>query len=194
MSFISNENKQKVMDTALTLFQEKGVEEVSVREICEAAGVPRSSFYTIFSGKEDILAAQVENVKMDFESMMPAFLQASSDFERIWFLTDAYIKLAVQFGPNMTKAALKMELEGRLNFLGFIESFNDWLITLIGNCQKNGIIGNPSDPADLLRIQLDLSKGVLLDWARNDGSYDIEDRIRQSFYRLLLVPEEYQLS
>ena len=39
----------------MELFRENGYSGVTVRDICASSGVPSSSFYTVFSGKDDIL-------------------------------------------------------------------------------------------------------------------------------------------
>lgn len=47
--------KQKIMETAINLFAEKGYSEVSVREITRAVGIKESSLYNHFNSKQQIL-------------------------------------------------------------------------------------------------------------------------------------------
>lgn len=51
----NSKNMKLIVDTAISLFKEHGYQNVSVNEICKSANIPRSSFYTIFSGKKDII-------------------------------------------------------------------------------------------------------------------------------------------
>lgn len=50
----SNETEERLLDTALTLFAEKGYEAASVREIIEATGVTRPVLYYYCSSKENL--------------------------------------------------------------------------------------------------------------------------------------------
>ena len=50
----TNDTEERLLDTALTLFAEKGYEAASVREIIEATGVTRPVLYYYCSSKEDL--------------------------------------------------------------------------------------------------------------------------------------------
>lgn len=51
--------KEKILDTALTLFSEQGYDAVSVGEIAEAVGIKPPSLYKHFKNKEDIFESCV---------------------------------------------------------------------------------------------------------------------------------------
>jgi AcrR family transcriptional regulator len=53
-------SRERLLESALTLFSEKGVSSTSVGEICEAAGVARTALYWHFGSKDDLLAAVLE--------------------------------------------------------------------------------------------------------------------------------------
>jgi len=82
MSSENSKNTDIIVNTAVRLFKEKGYENVSVQEICSEAGVSRSSFYAIFSGKSDIVVSMIDDVGLDFEKMLPSFIRAEYDLAR----------------------------------------------------------------------------------------------------------------
>ena len=53
---LMSERNTRLADTitqaAVALFHERGFDEVAVNDICREAGIARSSFYRIFSGKK----------------------------------------------------------------------------------------------------------------------------------------------
>lgn len=49
------ETKKKLLESALSLFKEKGFEAVTIEEIARRAGTAKGSFYTYFSTKSDII-------------------------------------------------------------------------------------------------------------------------------------------
>ena len=56
------DTRERILDSALTLFSEKGYGSVSVREIAEAVGIKAPSLYKHFSSKKDIFDALLEKM------------------------------------------------------------------------------------------------------------------------------------
>ena len=56
----SRETKKKIFDAAKTILQEKGYEALSIKNICEEAGVSNGSFYHHFKTKDDLLSYYIE--------------------------------------------------------------------------------------------------------------------------------------
>ena len=59
--------KDRILDSALTLFSEKGYDGVGVDLIAENAGIKGPSLYKHFKGKEDILEALIEKAESYYE-------------------------------------------------------------------------------------------------------------------------------
>ena len=59
--------KDRVLDSALTLFADKGYDGVGVDLIAENAGIKGPSLYKHFKGKEDILDALIEKAENYYE-------------------------------------------------------------------------------------------------------------------------------
>lgn len=65
----SNENKNKIIEVALKLINEKGFDNVSVSAITKEAGVSKGAFYIHFDSKEDLIVKQInlfyDDLKLD---------------------------------------------------------------------------------------------------------------------------------
>lgn len=55
------EKRQRIIDTANTLFYQKGFTATSFADIAEESGVPKGNFYFYFRTKEDLLEAVVQD-------------------------------------------------------------------------------------------------------------------------------------
>lgn len=64
------ETKQKILDTALNLFSQKGFSAVSIRDICKVVDIKESSIYYHFQNKQAIL----EELLQYFESIANGFM------------------------------------------------------------------------------------------------------------------------
>ena len=67
VSPMSNEGRntyvlEHLTDAMLQLLSDKQIEEISIRELCDAAGVGRASFYRNFESKEDILRRYINKI------------------------------------------------------------------------------------------------------------------------------------
>ena len=51
----SEEKKKAIYETAISMFEEHGYEQTTVRDICKNAGITTSSFYNFFGDKKGIL-------------------------------------------------------------------------------------------------------------------------------------------
>lgn len=56
----SKETKGRIFRAAKTILQEKGYEALSIKNICEEAGVSNGSFYHHFKTKDDLLSYYIE--------------------------------------------------------------------------------------------------------------------------------------
>lgn len=63
----SKETKEKILRAAKDILQKKGYEHLSIKNICEEAGVSNGSFYHHFKTKDDLLSYYME----DHPSLQP---------------------------------------------------------------------------------------------------------------------------
>lgn len=71
----SKATKARIFRAAKTILQEQGYEALSIKNICEEAGVSNGSFYHHFLSKDDLLSYYIE----DQPSINPALLDTPAD-------------------------------------------------------------------------------------------------------------------
>ena len=72
-------NTAKLMNTALLLLLEKKeIDNITVKEICEKAGVNRSTFYLHYETIDDLLLETIENLNKEFKTRF--FENVRADF------------------------------------------------------------------------------------------------------------------
>jgi TetR/AcrR family acrAB operon transcriptional repressor len=64
------ETRTRILDTAETVFMEKGVSRTSLADIADATGVTRGAIYWHFRNKGDLLNAMFERVALPMEGMV----------------------------------------------------------------------------------------------------------------------------
>ncbi len=123
-SSTANEAETKLLESALTLFSEKGYEGTSIREIIEGAGVTRPVLYYYFENKEDLftriieekfseLVGQIERAKYDHDTCAErlkaiiriAFQLAEENPEAVRLILQVFFSPPQQ-GPSLDRVAL----------------------------------------------------------------------------------------
>jgi AcrR family transcriptional regulator len=84
--------KQRILDSALTLFSAKGYESVTVAEIADAVGIKAPSLYKHYKSKHDIFEAIITEMDARYESKMSSMLMDGRKAERDM---DAYANISV---------------------------------------------------------------------------------------------------
>ena len=71
----SKETKERIFRAAKRILKKKGYEELSIKNICEEAGVSNGSFYHHFKTKDDLLSYYIEQQP----SIRPELLELPKD-------------------------------------------------------------------------------------------------------------------
>lgn len=75
----SRETKEKIFQAAKRILQKSGYETLSIKNICEEAGVSNGSFYHHFKTKDDLLSYYIE----DQPRIRPELLELPADVEGV---------------------------------------------------------------------------------------------------------------
>ena len=103
----SNENKNKIIDVALKLINEKGFDNVSVSEITKEAGVSKGAFYIHFESKEDLLEKQMRMFYDEFK-----LDDTHSKYERLEYFLDNSLKRIISGGLKMCQGWFSHSVTG----------------------------------------------------------------------------------
>ncbi len=82
--------KQLIIDAALELFSVQGFEATSVGQIADAVGIRKSSLYSHFKSKEEILSTLLESLSEEYEKNSP-LANSSAERNAAAFSTEAII-------------------------------------------------------------------------------------------------------
>lgn len=93
------ETRARLLDAALKLMAEKGMEGVAINEITEAADVGFGSFYNHFESKEAIYATLVESVFEEFADWVDRLTTGLSDPAEVIAVSVRYTLMRAQREP-----------------------------------------------------------------------------------------------
>lgn len=183
---------EKLKKVAIDLFKTYGYNNVSVRQICNAAGVPRSTFYSMYSGKDDLVIS-IYTVNLDIsEKKLEELAHTKNDLERIWAIYSQYIKLAMNVGTEVSAALMIIELNRNVGIYDAMKKVRRYTVALCQNCQEQGLVTNPWPAEQLIPMVSASLNNQVFEWCRCKGEYPLMKNARMTFEALLNVPEKYR--
>ena len=176
------------------LFRKLGYEKTTVNDICKEADIARSTFYLSFAGKKEIINKILSDARLDREDFFEDFISASNDFERMWILCNRYLTVAIEFGPELTGALLRLELMQELDILDATHKVDEWMIRLTANCQKSGVMLSPEPAETIAPIGVDIAYYSTYEWCRKAVAFPLRQVVRRRAEAVYNVAPEYRMS
>jgi AcrR family transcriptional regulator len=174
--------KQKLIDTTVELIKKYGADTLTVRSVCEEAGLSIGTFYHHFQNKDDLLMYFVREASFDnFVLETPLADVAGRVCELYMHLIDRYLTLGEEFMKSFYTTGNKAlsAYMGQEN-----GCFADG--TVMARCErelidarKQGFLKKDADPHLLSMDICTIVKGCVFEWALDDGRMDIAESLRR---------------
>lgn len=169
--------RDRIIQEALKLFQEKGISETSMADLEKAAGVSKGALYFHFSSKEDLALAALARARDLFKQFLEeAFAEGPPRKSLRKFLEKIYQKMEEDgFRTGCLFGNTAIEVANRESPIrDFLEeTFEDWkeeLATVLLQAQNRGCLSEEESPEDLaLFIIAALEGALLLSRLKKDG-------------------------
>lgn len=162
----SNKTKQRIMDTAIDLFTEKGYDNVSIKDICSNMKFGRSTFYYHFKTKEQILSEYYRSESAYNTENMSWILAAPNNLERAFRIQLAYERHVSSLGSDdaikhfITSSLLNSQGEYEASF----DKVKQLLIPVIEQAQIAGEIKSKIPSNKLCDLALQIQSGIILQY------------------------------
>jgi AcrR family transcriptional regulator len=157
--------RRAVIDTALAIIADRGIESLTMREIAQQIGVSRMAPYRHFENKAQLLAVLAqEGFEAMYASTQVAQSQTSADpLDRLQVVGVAYILYAVD-RPVHYRIMFDASLSNRTIYpplyQAAVKNF-DCLVEILTQCQQQGLI-RAGDPKQIAQINWSLVHGLSL--------------------------------
>lgn len=179
----SERTKEKIYQTAISLFIEKGYENTTVQEITEKSDVAKGTFFIHFPTKNSILTylgeQRLDVMKNDLEIELMSISSAKDQILKIFdFLAitneeDKKITklITLEILKNLYSPDLKNEIENLLELNSFIER-------ILKKGQKAGEFRKDFSPSQVADILIGMYFFILLKWLAEDGKISLVEEYK----------------
>lgn len=174
--------REKLLNTALELFLDKGYDNTTVNEIIKKSKTSKGSFYHHFRGKEELLfcvAYKFDEVYDDWlktEDSTKSALQRLKDF-------NVFVCNNLENSPYKVFYSDLYGMQVRTQFERHILNPDRLYYKLVNRLFKeaieNGEITTNRSYSELGKLYTSIQRGLTYDWCLNKWSYSLTDRSKQ---------------
>jgi AcrR family transcriptional regulator len=175
-------SREKIIDTAISIIRENGADALTVRNVCDTAGLSIGTFYHYFRDKDDLMMYFLKETSFDSFRLKTPLSNISGRISELYMhLIHKYMDLGLDFMKsfystgNRSLSAYMGEENG---------SFAEDSVMAISEKEMSealdcGMI-KPSSDIHLLCIDIcTIVKGCVFEWCLNDGKPDIESSLNR---------------
>lgn len=165
--------KDNVYRTAVELMEKKGLQNITVKEICKKAGVSVGSFYNCFKSKNDILN-EVYKVADDYFLNVVANahdMKEGSTRDKIIRYFHYYADYNICRGIDFVKQLYNVQ---NTLFITKGRHMQTVLQGIVEAGQKSGEIRTDMTAEEIVRYLFIAVRGVVYEWCLYNGQYDLD--------------------
>jgi AcrR family transcriptional regulator len=166
--------RQQILESAIALFAQRGVDSASLRTVGEAIGVSHAALRHYFSSRDELLvevyrtheALMVEDALAADESAVGVIAEAAERNRSIPGLVELYATLttdALQERHAVTREFVRDRFQG----------LRETLAARIESGQQEGRIAADIDPLDAAALVIAASDGLQIQWLLDPGAVDV---------------------
>lgn len=192
--------REKLLEAAIELVNQYGMKYLTVRNICEEAGLSTGSFYNLFDSKDDLVFYYLQNVFTSYKQKAEEDASTSSSLEKVALIYRFYIQCVLETGLEFITGLYAANTNPTFNFLErdpesemVLDRVKDYLIEgkAAGEVRSDVDINTA-----LLRIGVIIT-GNIYYWCVFEGRIDLAnhtDAMLQDYLKSLATNEDVQFA
>ncbi len=192
--------REKLLEAAIELVNQYGMKYLTVRNICEEAGLSTGSFYNLFDSKDDLVFYYLQNVFTSYKQKAEEDASSSSSLEKVALIYRFYIQCVLETGIEFITGLYAANTNPTFNFLErdpesemVLDRVKDYLI----EGKATGEVRSDVDiNTALLRIGVIIT-GNIYYWCVFEGRIDLAnhtDAMLQDYLKSLATNENVRFA
>lgn len=162
---------EQILDVSLTMFREKGFDDTSVMDICNACGITKPTFYKYVNSKEELLRHYYDGALETLIQAMDEHEPSNDYVALIWIGLSMTASRSIDLGPDLLSKYMILNFHEHTVTARYSAGGKQRTVEAIRKAQEAGQIRNLCDPEKLFMALKNLSLGLTLKWIMTKGSF-----------------------
>lgn len=192
--------REKLLETAIDLVDRYGMSSLTIRNICDEAGISTGSFYNLFDNKDELIAYYLRDVLTEYKNKAEEQASGHTSLEKVILIYRFYIECVLETGIEFITGLYSSITNPVFNFLER-EAEEELVLGHVRQDLEEGIaVGEVKETIDineaLLRIAIIIT-GNIYYWCTFNGRIDLAyqaDSMLQNYLRSLSTDENCQFN
>lgn len=188
--------REKLLKAAIKLVNRDGMKQLTVRNICDEAGLSTGSFYNLFSGKEDLISYYLKYAFTPYREKALEESEKYNPVERCLVIYRAYVRYCKDMGIEFVSGLYSSNHNPFFDFM-HRDTQDDFIIATvrvyIEEAKELGLIRENVETDEVLLRIAAASTGLLFYWCVFDGKIDVDYEVNdaiEGYLRSIAVDSE----
>jgi len=170
----SQETTAAIMQAAMKLSLIKGIDNVTVRDICSEAGISVGAFYHHFTSRQELLQRSFEAFDQVLTRHMAQRYLSKPPHEALTDLLIFQIRFMSREGAGLIAHYYQALLScPSPDAVSFDRAYHRAVLDCVQRLSDAGQLYPDCEPRNIADLCITFVRGCLLDWCLHDQSYDI---------------------
>lgn len=183
------ETKEKLFNSALSLFAEKGYDNVTVDEIVARAGTSKGAFYIYFKTKYQVVVKQFQEIDNHYLKIQKTLKEYDTASEKMLVLVKAQLTFSLRImGLEIITTVYKSQLnkDEEKAIINPKRPLYRIVNEIIEEGQKTGEFRDDLSSQELTKMVTRCMRTTFYDWAVHNGSFDFVEEGYRFFSEFII--------
>ena len=177
-------NKENIIRTGFQLFQEKGYDNVSMDDVCQACQLTKATFYKYVDSKENILQYHFHKIT---EELIACTKDKKPGLDLLWTMILFPLQKNIEIGPELYSKYVILHLHGQPLSGYFLSDLKEQTVQSIQCAQESGQIQNKSNPEHLYCACRNVAGSYAILWCTKKGGFNLIQAVEDAIRTLLII-------
>lgn len=187
---MASDTREFIIEKANQLFMEKGYQNVTVVDICEACNISKTTFYYHLKSKEDIILHFYDSITHNISQYLMSILSTDNHWEQLMVCFDSLVEEAYKYGTGFFSQMMISNLKQDFGSYDLRDELTSITVMIIKKGQESGQIRNKSNAEDLYVASAYAFLGQEVTWCIKDGKFDWRAEMRKALENIYDVTPE----
>lgn len=175
-----------ILNTALALMKERGFEAVTVRDICQAAGITTGAFYHHFASKEELFSKGFAPLD-EYMKQELAGHEADCPVDRLRRILQAYAQFMEGGGELTAQYYQRRMSDPSMASLDPSRYVRQAMLDCLKQARDTGSMIPQADPVWVADFFMRHFRGTVIDWLLHHRGYSLTEKMLVDYDMLALL-------
>ena len=171
--------RNKLFDTAVSLFLARGYDKVTIDEICETVGLTKGAFYSHFKSKDQIVLERMLAVDEHYKTdILPQLEGIESSTEKILSFVRLVIKHMDDLGKVTVRTAYSAQIGSDLKLSAIMtekRTLYKIIQAMVKEAQDKGNLRDDMSSNQITQVIMHNIRGVVYNWCISASKLELRE-------------------